>query len=771
MKNPLRKRIPRELKGEFGKYLVVFLLMVLTIGFVSGFLVADGSMLKAYDESFDKYNIENGNFRTAEKIYSSQWKDIEAAGVELYENYYIEEDLDNGSTMRFFKNREKVNKVCLMKGEMPSGQGEIAIDRMYADNNSLKVGDTLTRGEKSWKITGLVALSDYSALFQNNNDSMFDSVKFGVAIVAPEEFETLDQEKLRYNYAWIYAHQPKDEKEEKKVSEDLVEDIGKVVTLEAFVPRYLNQAIMFTGDDMGGDRAMVITLLYIVIVIMAFVFGITISNTIRKEAGVIGTLCASGYTRRELILHYMMLPVLVTLVGALIGNILGYTVFKRVCADMYYGSYSLPTYVTVWNADAFLLTTIVPVIIMILIDHAVLWYRLKLSPLKLLRRDFSRNKQKRAVYLSPKIGIFSRFRLRVIFQNISNYLVLFVGVVFANLLLFFGMLLPSALDHYQMEIQENMLAKYQYILSVPASAYSGNKADAMNSLLEYYTDTRTDNKDAEKFSAYSLNTMPDKYKSEEITFYGVEPDSKYIHADLSGDGVYISSAYADKFRIKEGDTITLKEKYEKDEYSFKVDGIYDYTASLCVFMERDKLNEAFDLGDDYFGGYFSDTEIRDIPSKYIGSVIDLEALTKISRQLDVSMGDMMGMMYGFSVTIFLVVIYLLSKVIIEKNAQSISMTKILGYTNGEISRLYILSTSLVVVFCLLLSLPVERQIMEVLFREMMLSSISGWITMWVDPMIYVKMTAIGIAAYGVVAVLEFRRIRHVPMDEALKNVE
>ena len=767
MKSPLRKRIPRELKGEFGKYLVVFLLMVLTIGFVSGFLVADGSMLKAYDESFDKYNIENGNFRTAEKVYRSQWKDIEAAGVTLYENYYIEEDLDNGSTMRFFKNREKVNKVCLMKGEMPSGQGEIAIDRMYADNNSLQVGDTLIRGKKSWKITGLVALSDYSALFQNNNDSMFDSVKFGVGIVTPEEFETLDQEKLQYNYAWIYDQQPVDEKEEKEVSEDLMEDIGKVVNLETFVPRYLNQAIIFTGDDMGGDKAMVVMLLYIVIVIMAFVFGITISNTIRKEAGVIGTLRASGYTRRELIFHYMTLPVLVTLIGALIGNILGYTVFKGVCAGMYYGSYSLPTYVTIWNAEAFLLTTVVPVIIMILINYAVLRYRLQLSPLKFLRRDFSGKKQKRAMYLSPKIGIFSRFRLRVIFQNVSNYMVLFVGVIFANLLLFFGMLLPSALDHYQ----ENMLAKYQYMLSVPASVSSGNKLDGMISLLEYYMDTRTDNKDAEKFSAYSLNTMPGKYKSEEIVLYGVEPESQYIHADLSGDGVYISSAYADKFRIKEGDTIILKEKYEKDEYSFKVDGIYDYTASLCVFMERDKLNEVFDLGDDYFGGYFSNTEIKDIDSKYIGSVIDLESLTKISRQLDVSMGDMMGMMYGFSVIIFLVVIYLLSKVIIEKNAQAISMTKILGYTDGEISRLYILSTSLVVVICLLLSLPIERQIMEVLFREMMLSSISGWITMWVDPMIYVKMMAIGIATYAVVAVLEFRRIRHVPMDEALKNVE
>ena len=60
MKSPLRKRLPRELKSEIGKYLIVFILMVTTIGFVSGFLVADGSMLIAYNESFEKYNIEDG---------------------------------------------------------------------------------------------------------------------------------------------------------------------------------------------------------------------------------------------------------------------------------------------------------------------------------------------------------------------------------------------------------------------------------------------------------------------------------------------------------------------------------------------------------------------------------------------------------------------------------------------------------------------------------------------------------------------------------------
>ena len=772
MKSPLRKRLPRELKSEFGKYLVVFIMMAITIGFVSGFLVADGSMLRAYDDSFQKYNIEDGYFQTKKKLTPAQKEDIEKSDVKVYENFYIEQKLTNGSTIRFFKNRKEVDKVCLMKGKMPKKSGEIAVDRMYADNNELKVGDTVKSRKKTFRITGLVALSDYSALFQNNNDTMFDAVKFGVAIVTDKDFEALNQVKVQYNYAWIYDKKPATEKKEKKMAEDLMEDMADVVTIESFVPQYQNQSIHFTGDDMGSDRAMIVMLLYIVMAILAFVFGITISNTIRKEAGVIGTLRASGYTRRELILHYMALPVVITLIGALVGNILGYTALKKVCAGMYYGSYSLPTYVTAWNADAFWMTTVVPVLIMLVVNYGILRYKLRLSPLKFLRRDLSGSRRKRAVRLSPKLGIFHRFRLRVIFQNMSNYIVLFIGIIFANLLLFFGLLLPSVLSHYQQDIQSNMLAKYQYMLEVPVSAMSGNKLDSMLEILQFSYGTKTENEDAEAFSAYSLETLPSKYKTDEVILYGIKPDSKYIDADLEdGDGVYISSAYAEKFLLKPGDSITLKEKYEKTKYTFKVKGIYKYSGGICVFMPQEQLNDTFDLGNDYFSGYFSNSKIKDIDGKYIGSVLDLEALTKISRQLDVSMGNMMGMVNAFAIGIYMVVIYLLSKIIIEKNAQAISMTKILGYTNGEISRLYIWSTTIVVIICLLLSLPIEKAVMNVLFREMMLTSISGWIAFWIDPKIYVEMFLIGIGTYAVVAMLEYRRIKHVPMDEALKNVE
>ena len=775
MKNPLNKRLPRELKSEFGKYLVIFLLLLICIGFVSGFLVADGSMITAYNNSFEKYNIENGHFRTTDKMNSAQRKSAEENGITLYDNFYIEETLDNGSTMRMFATRDQVNLVCLMEGELPENEDEIAIDRMYADNNRISVGDTLTDSSHEWKVTGLVALSDYSCLFQNNNDSMFDSVKFGVGIITPDTFASMDTSLVKYVYSWKYDVEPKDDKEEKEVSEDLMKAINQDISLEEFVPRYLNQAINFTGEDMGSDRAMMIVFLYIVIVILAFVFGITISNTIAKEANVIGTLLASGYTKGELIRHYMTTPVLVTLVGALLGNILGYTILKDVCAGMYYGSYSLPTYVTIWNSEAFLLTTVVPVLLMLIVNFVILNQKLSLSPLKFLRRDLKKHRQKHALYLSPKLPFFNRFRLRVIFQNISNYILLLIGILFANLLLMFGLMFPSVLDHYQETLGDNLFANYQYILQIPLNAMDEeHKLLSMISMMYFQHAVETDNPDAEKFSAYSLNTLGDVYKEESVLLYGVADNSRYLpinFTDADPDSVYISSAYADKFQLEPGDTIELKEEYEDDVYQFKISGIYEYEGALAVFMPQKQLNTTFDLGSDYFSGYLSDTEITDIDQQYIASVINLESLTKISRQLNVSMGSMMSLIDGFAILMFMILIYLLSKIIIEKNAQSISMAKILGYSNREISSLYILSTSIMVVLFLLLSFPIEQTVMVALFRGIMLESISGWIPLYIEPFLYVKMFLLGFGTYLIVAALEYRKIRKVPMDEALKNIE
>lgn len=71
------------------------------------------------------------------------------------------------------------------------------------------------------------------------------------------------------------------------------------------------------------------------------------------------------------------------------------------------------------------------------------------------------------------------------------------------------------------------------------------------------------------------------------------------------------------------------------------------------------------------------------------------------------------------------------------------MTKILGYENKEIASLYLLSTTIVVVIADAVSVAIGSAMMFVFV----------------------------LIGYLVVAVIDFNRIKKIPMDEALKNAE
>ena len=537
-RNIINKRFFRELKSEFGKYAVIFLFLTGAIGFVSGFLVASDSMMASYEESFEKYNIEDRNLTLTDPVDEQFRKLLAADGITLYENFYLSEEVkETGATLRIFKMRNEVNKVCLMDGNLPQTAEEIVLDRMHAENNKILIGDTITVGGKNLR-------------------------------------------------------------------------------------------------------------------------------------------------------HYLTLPMSVETVAAIVGNVLGYTVFKKIGETMYYGSYSLPTYVTMWNGKAFLQTTSIPVIIMFLINVIMLVRKLSLSPLRFLRRNLSRRGSKRVIRLNSHLSIMSRFRLRILLQNLPNYFTILIGVFFANLILLFGFALPPLIDGYEKNITSNVFCEYQYVLKSPIE---------------------TEEATAEKYSVTALQTPEGRLKSEEVMVYGIAKDSCYVKAEF-GNGVLVSSAYAGKYRLKAGDEITLEERFGGKQYTFTVDGIYEYSAALAVFMPQQVQNALFEHEEGYFNGYFSNSELSDLDERLISTRITVSDLTKTSRQLKVSMGELMNLFLIFGAAIFMLVIYLLSKLIIEKNAQAISVTKILGYTDSEINRLYVWITSMVVVASLLGTIPKIKRV-------------------------------------------------------------
>ncbi len=480
----------------------------------------------------------------------------------------------------------------------------------------------------------------------------------------------------------------------------------------------------------------------------------------KKESTVIGTLRSLGYTKGELVCYYMSGPMVVMIISAIVGNILGYTVFKNIVVNMYYNSYSLPTYKTLWTPEAFVRTTVVPMILMFVINLFIITRTLRLPPLRFLRRDLKRVKHAKAVRL-PRWSFLKRFRLRVFIQNIPNYFMLFVGVCFIMLLLSMAVGMPSTLKYYQDNVTNMMFADEQIILTTTKDN-NGNEIT-------------TNISGAEKFSINSLELNIDKF-TEEVSIYGVYKDNTYItldnvlydETDLSN--VCISKAYSEKFGVHEGDTITLSEKYENKSYTWNVYGIYDYSAGIAVFMSNDMFNEVFERDKAEFSGYMSNEPITDINKDYIAKRITSNDIMKLARQLDHSMGSYMLYFQYVCVIVAGIIIYLLTKIIIEKNEVSIAMTKILGYTDSEIASLYLITTGIVVLVSEAVAIIVGYLSMA-FFWKIMMMSLGGWFEFVMQPSGFVKEFVLVFVAYIIIAVIDFIRVKHVPKTLALKNVE
>lgn len=941
MRNPLNRRLPRELAKDWAKYAAIFILMVLLISICSGMRVSNESLKQAYYESFDKYVLEDGHL-TLDKPLPDEMRSVfeEKGAMKLYDNLYFDEETPDGQVVRVYSQEDEINTPCLLSGELPANDGEIAIDRVFAKNNDISVGDSITLKGRELLITGFVALPDYSTLFERNTDSMFDSVNFSVAVMTKSGFDALGSRNMEYNYAWLYNEAPADDIEaaersdkfldvvkdeltdydeaivkaqvdeltdrlekageeygeiykrsfEDKVSEitdnagkggreyaelyqksieakltevsekvqagaaeyaqimmttgakpsrsdlsvdvddytfsliegtvnamitggeysgpteeefrdayldtvekprreelsvqlddflfGIVEDAADaelngrdfempadeefeneidktgIISVDNYIPRYLNQAITFSIEDIGGDEAGTMVMCYMMIALIAFIFAVTISNTITAEAGVIGTLRASGYTKGELIRHYMVLPLVVTLFAAVVGNALGYTVMKEFCVNLYRSSYSLTDYVTVWDASAFILSTVIPIVMMLIINFLVLTSRLKLSPLKFLRHDLRKNRSKKAMRLNTKIPFRTRFSLRIFFTNLPGYIVMIIGILFGSVLIAFGDLMPRMLGEYQNIVTRDMISEYQYIV------YDCDEAAEV-------TDPG-----AEKFAMASYDYTKPGYLTDSITVYGVVDGSKFVDAEIPAGKALVSTGVSVKFGLNSGDSITLDEKYKRDaSYKLDIAGVYDYESSLAVFMNIDDFARTFGEEEGYFTGYFSNTELTGLPDDDVATVITASDYTKLSTQLMVSMGGMMNLIKWFGALFFIIVVYVLCKQVIERNFQSIAMTKILGFRNGEIGMLYIASTTIAVIVGLLISIPFIDVAMKLIVNGYLYTMMTGYLPLSMSPMTYVVMFFTGLGCYIVVAFLQMRKVARVSKSEALKNAE
>ena len=475
MRNPLFRRHRRELVNNLGKYLGLFLMMTFAVSFTSGFLLAASSIETIVGDMKETYRIEDGRFSCDFEPEEEALNAVRDLGVTLHPDFYKQVDAAlvggdgaDGITCRVYPARTQVNLPAIAQGRIPASDSEIALDRVFCENHGLVIGDVARLGDSEFAICGIVTLPDYQALFENNNSFMFNALTFGVAVLDPAGYERLGGKGEVYNYAFVFDDQGLTRDQRTDVEERMIEALSDHdAQLSDLIDAADNQGIGYALDDVQGDQTMWTVLLFLLVVIMGFVFVVLTSATIEQESAVLGTLLASGWRKHELVRHYMFLPGVIGLVASAVGLALGIGVLCDPFKNLYYHSYSLPPYHTIWNARIVLVTAVLPYLLLVSITLVGLLLNLRFTPLQFLRHEAAGRRSNFQLRLPERLRYVTRFRLRVLARNASHFVTLFFGIMFASLLLLFGLCMLPVVDNYAKALRETVAAPHQYVLKTP----------------------------------------------------------------------------------------------------------------------------------------------------------------------------------------------------------------------------------------------------------------------------------------------------------------
>ena len=151
-------------------------------------------------------------------------------------------------------------------------------------------------------------------------------------------------------------------------------------------------------------------------------------------------------------------------------------------------------------------------------------------------------------------------------------------------------------------------------------------------------------------------------------------------------------------------------------------------------------------------------------------MITAEDISKVATQLDHSLGGIVNAFKYVLIVLAAALIYLLTKIIIERNERPISMVKILGFKNTEIGSLYIIPTAFVVVLCAVAGFAAGYFLMTVVFKVFMLK-MDGYFSYYMRTSSMILSVGYLLFGYLAVSVVDYIRIRRIPLNEALKDME
>ena len=349
MKKLLKETIVCMVKTS-KRFISILVIVLLGVGFFAGIRAVAPDMKNTLDDYYQKYNMYDiyitSNTGVRKEIVEELKKDYDVETSYIFDAITTKKE-DYATKIISYNKDKKINLPKLIKGRLPKEKNEVVIDNDF--RKEIKIGDKLIIDsplvdEKEVTVTGYIESPLYISTERESTSLLSGMIDYYLYIpeeniispVATTAYIKLDSKDSRFskNYESLV----------KKAKKEIKSTLKKEkITGETWYTLDINSNTGFYQYNQDTERidnvAKVFPLVFFIVAVLICLT--TMTRMVEEERSQIGTLKSLGYKDSAIMFKYVLYASLATILGSIIGVLIGYRILPDLCFEMYKNMYRL----------------------------------------------------------------------------------------------------------------------------------------------------------------------------------------------------------------------------------------------------------------------------------------------------------------------------------------------------------------------------------------------------------------------------------------------
>lgn len=742
----LKKKMIRDILNNKSQFITILLMVMIGVMVYAGIeAYMDGmneTALRFYtDNNLQDINVLGKSFTTNELDDIKNIDNVNDAERKLVLNMVSNDDSDKSYLVSIIESNN-ISKFYVDDGiSFDKDKSGVWLDYFYAKENKIKVGDKISFKYDNYvfneEVLGIVYIPDHLYDVKDASQLMPNHKNYGIVYMSVNEMEdfiknnvkkefensigmSIDDAKfdelnpdfnyldyVPFNYVMVDVNKKSNVNFVKNKIEDSIDNALAIISIED-----TTSYAMYQGEiDEGRAYVGIFSFLFLFIAMLSVIT--TMTRVVKNQKLQIGTLKALGFSKSKITLHYIGYGFWVSLVGAIMGILLGKYFLGSVFLNLEMSFFEIPNGRVYINSSTYLVG--ISVVIGCAIITLITCYReLRKKPADSLRNEIPKVK-KGSLNITTKgifknLGFSSKWNLRDILRNKFRTITGVIGIVGCCTLIVCALGMLNSMNYF-IKLQFDDLYNFDYKLSLKDDIDD----NTYNNIVSEYGDNSSE--------TLAIEIKDDKGDRDANTLFVDDSngyvryvDNKYNFIKLnSNDGVYVTYKYASLNNVSIGDTISWHIYGDKKYYESKVIGFYRDPQVQGLSATKEYIES---LGISYKAtSIYTDVDLKNVDNIDGVSVIQNidELKDAISNMLSM-MKKMIIIIIVFAILLGVVIIYNMSILSFSEKIYQFATLKVLGFDNKRIRKIFSLQNSWICILSILIGLPVGYGLTSYLFK-------------------------------------------------------